>query len=85
MEYITTETPITISDVTLIPVVRICLHSSDIKMGYELSANKEPLAIIVCDKNGVRAFDVNSSDIAISTLLQKIPDLGTVLLAYQNN
>ena len=85
MEYVTTETPVTVAEVTLIPVVHICLHSHDIGMGYGLSGNKQPLAIILCDKNGVRAFDVNSSAIAMSTLLEKIPDLDTVLHAYQNN
>ena len=85
MEYVTTETPITVSDVTLIPVVRICQQRNDFKLGHGLSGKKEPLAIILCDKHGVHAFDMNASAITISSLLEKIPELDTVLLACKKN
>lgn len=94
METFTTEAPVTVGDVTLIPVVRICLHSNapdkskskardNFTDAYWLSGNKEPLAIIVCDTNGVRAFDMSSTEITITSLLQKIPDLNTMLVPYR--
>lgn len=75
MEYITIETPINAHDVTLIPVVRICLHSNYNTTGCWLSGNKQPLAIIVCDSNGVHAINISSFEISIESLLQKIPGL----------
>ena len=83
MEYVTTESPVTVSDITLIPVVRISLKKHDFKLGHGLSGKKEPLAIILCDKHGVSAFDINASAIAMSSLLEKIPDLDSVLVTCQ--
>ncbi|MDH5473387.1 MAG: hypothetical protein OEY61_11075 [Gammaproteobacteria bacterium] len=85
MEYVTTETPVTVAGITLIPVVRVGLYSHDSEMGGGLAGNKEPLAIILCDQQGVHAWDINSSDIAMSLLLEKIPGLNTILAAYQSH
>ena len=75
MEYITTETPVNVLDITLIPVVRICLHSNYNTTGCWLSANKQPLAIIVCDSSGTHAINISSFEISIESLLRTIPGL----------
>ena len=82
MEYVTTETPMHADDVTLLPVVRVCHRTDKNTSGYWLTANKEPLAIIVCDSNGVRALTMASTEIAIDFLLQKIPGLDAILKPY---
>lgn len=80
MEHITTDMPITISELTLIPVVRICIHSNNDKYSYGLTGNKEPLAIIVCNENEVHAYDVNTNEIDITLLLQTFPDINADLI-----
>ncbi len=75
MEYVTTDTPVRIDDVTLIPVVRIHLDGEDNKTDQYFLGNKEPLAIIVCNSKGMHALDVNSDEMSISDLLQQVPDL----------
>lgn len=84
MEYFTTDPPVTVFDVTLIPVVRICTYGNGNgnKTGYWLSGNKEPLAIINCNASGVRVFNMKASEMPLDSLLQNIPDLNEVLAPY---
>jgi len=82
MDHVTIETPITVAEITLIPIVRNNLFSNKDEMGYWLTGSKEPLAIILCNKDGVRAFDMNSIEIAIAPLIQKVSDLNEVLKPY---
>jgi len=82
MNHVTIESPITIAEVTLITVVRKRLVSNKDEMGFWLTGTKEPLAIILCNKDGVRAFDINSIEIAIDPLIQKVSDLNEVLKPY---
>lgn len=85
METFTTDRPLTINNVTLIPVVHHCLHADNNKSAYWLAANKEPLAIIVCDRKGVHAFDMMSSEISVTSLEQKIPELKSILTPYRRH
>jgi len=82
MNHVTIESPITIAEVTLITVVRKRLVSNKDEMGFWLTGTKEPLAIILCNKDGVRAFDLNSIEIAVAPLIQKVSDLHEVLKPY---
>lgn len=84
MEYVTTDKPVRIDDVTLIPIVCISLDGEDNKTDQFFSGNKEPFAIIVCDSIGIRALDINSAEIPISDLVQKIPDLNDKLNQASN-
>ena len=82
MDHVTIESPITVAEVTLIPVVHNSLFSNKDEMGYWLTGAKEPLAIILCNKDGVRAFDMNSIEIAITPLIQKVSNLTEILKPY---
>lgn len=85
MEYITTDPPLSLDKVTLIPVVRVCLDGENKQTDQYFSGNKEPLAIIVCTSMGVQALDVNSAKIPIDDLLQKIPGLDAKLKQASGN
>lgn len=82
METITTESPVSIQDTTLIPVVRTFFNTKDNTFTYWLAANKEPLAIIVCNKKGIHAFNMDSAEISIDSLLEKTPGLNEILDPY---
>jgi len=71
--------PVVAGKVTVIPIERCFIQSDTGDMGCWLSGLKEPFAIIVCDKTGIRAFDTEATEISIESLIQKIPDLGAVL------
>ena len=79
MEQITADTPISVCELTLIPIVRTRIHDNKNINDVLLSAAKEPLAIIVCDIHGVRAFDMCSSEVNINDLIQQIPSLQALL------
>ncbi len=76
MDQIITESPIIVSEITLLPVVRC--HQQRHNDGWFI-AGKEPLAIIICDNNGAHAIDINASAIAMSDLLLKLPELESTL------
>ena len=71
--------PLVAGDVTLVPIERCFIQSNTEDMGCWLSGLKEPFAIIVCDATGIRAFDMEATEIPVESLIHKIPNLGTVL------
>ncbi len=76
MDRVVTEAAIIVSDMTLVPVVR---YRQQRHNNHRFIASKEPLAIIICDRNGVQAIDTCSSSIEISELLNILPELETTL------
>ena len=82
METFMTDKPVCIHNVTLIPVVSHHLHSYYNAMTHWVYANKEPKAIIICDANGIRAFDMLAKEISIKSLSKIIPNLNTILLLH---
>jgi uncharacterized spore protein YtfJ len=68
-----------VGDVTLVPVERTGMRSGGGDAGYWMSAFKEPLAVVVCDAAGVRALAMDSSEIALDTLIEGTPNLGAIL------
>ena len=71
--------PLRVGDVTLVPVARAGIRSDSGESGYWLSAFKEAYAVVVCDAGGIRALAVDSSDIALDALIEKTPNLATIL------
>lgn len=68
-----------VGNVTLVPIERFSIQLDNDTSGGWLSGLKEPFAIIVCDAAGIRAYDTEATEIPVDSLIQKIPDLGTVL------
>ena len=69
-----------VGEVTIIPIERCFFQTVTGDMGCWLSGLKEPYAVIVCDAiGGIRAFDMEAIEISVESLIQKIPNLCTVL------
>lgn len=79
MDKLRTCKPIVAGEVTLVPIERSFIQSDTGDMGCWLSGLKEPFAIIVCDAIGIRAFDLEATEISIESLIKKIPDLSALL------
>jgi hypothetical protein len=71
--------PIVAGEVTIVPIERCHLLSIPGDIGCCLSGVKEPFAIIIFDVTGIRAYDMAALEISVVSLIQKIPDLSTVL------
>ena len=71
--------PIVAGKVTIVPIERCYIQSVSGEMGGWLFGLKEPLAIIICDSNGVQTFDTKALEISVESLIQKFPVLHTVL------
>jgi len=84
METFMTDKPVSIHNITLIPVVCHRIHSYYNAMTPWVYANKEPMAIIICDANGTRAFDMSAKEISITSLSKIIPDINTLLLSHSS-
>ena len=76
MEQLRTEAPIHLPGMTLVPVSLSNIRGNNVN-GY--SASKVPIAIIICDNNGVHAMGMQASDIELSELIEKLPELETTL------
>lgn len=79
MEALRVTKPLTIGDVTLIAIERFEIHSDMSVAGYWLSGFKEAYAVVVCDASGIRALDVDSAEIELDVLVQKISNLGSLI------
>ena len=79
MDELSTGNPLVVGEVTLVPIERSLIHSNTGNIGCWLSGLKEPYAIIICDAIGIRAFDTEAAEIPVESLVQKIPDLVSVL------
>ena len=79
MKALRAASPFSIGDVTLVPIERAGIQSDMGDAGYWINAFKEAFAVVVCDASGVRALDLNSSEIALDALIRKTPNLGAIL------
>ena len=79
MEALRAGKPLSVGDVTLVPIARAGIRSDMGDAGYWISAFKEPFAVVVCDAGGVRALAADSSELALDALMEKTPNLGAIL------
>lgn len=79
MEGLRAASPLSVGDVTLVPIERAWIRSDMGDAGYWISAFKEAFAVVVCDASGLRALAVDSSEIALDDLIQETPNLGAIL------
>lgn len=81
MEALRAASPLSVGDVTLVPIERAGIRSEMGNAGYWISAFKDVVAVVVCDATGVRAIATDSTEIALEPLIQKTPDLDAILSA----
>lgn len=83
MAELRTGNPMAAAGITIVPVERCFMQSGRGIMGCWLSGLKEPFAILVCDADGIRAFDMVGREIPVASLLHEIPDLSAVTAALR--
>lgn len=79
METLHVTRPVTIGEVTLIPIERTELQSGKGYAGFWLNGVKEIYTLVVCDKKGIHTQNAGPADIKLDELLQKIPALKQIL------
>lgn len=79
MEVLRATRPLIVGGVTLIAIERTGIQSVRGNAGVWLSGFKQAYAVVVCDANGIHAFDADSTELELGVLMQKIPELGNLL------
>jgi hypothetical protein len=71
--------PIVAGERTIVPIERCLFQSVAGKSGCWLSGLKEPVAVIISDSSGMRAFDPEGGEIPVVSLIRKVPGLCAVV------
>ncbi len=71
--------PVTLEDVTLLAVEKVSIRSGRDESGNWVQASVEPFAVIVRDRNGTRAYDLDANAVSLETLREKVSDLDSLL------
>jgi len=79
MEELRASNPLAVADIALVLIERSRIQSDIGSMGCWLTGLKEPFAIVVCDAAGTRAFGIDSEEVAVDGLIQKVPNLCAIL------
>lgn len=69
------EAPVVVAGMTLVSVARVRLW----KDVAGLYATKEPAAVVLCGRDGCKAFDPVAGEIPLAQLLQQVPGLDGIL------
>lgn len=75
--------PLSMGNLTLIPVEHLVIQSSAENTHAWLAAYKKPHAIILCDSSGVRALSLEAKQLSLQHLVQAVPGLGSVLASLE--
>jgi uncharacterized spore protein YtfJ len=67
--------PVSISGLTLIPVVQVLLNSWHGQRGASYFASKQATAVVVISPEAKRAFRVTGEEISIDQLQQESPEI----------
>lgn len=70
---------IALGDITLIPIEHYYFQPETRELGGWLLGLKEPYAIVIKDRTGVRALDTSSVEISLESLIRDIPELEAIL------
>ena len=79
MDKLQAGTPLVAGKFTLVPIERFFIHTEKGSTGHWLAAHKEPHAIIICDANGIRAFNLEAKEVSLEHLAQAVPNLDAIL------
>ena len=76
--------PVTIGEVSIIPVERVRVYSNKMSQGYWLYGLKEPVAMVISDPQGVKAVDMQACELSLSELVRDAPDLEAILAGFHD-
>lgn len=71
--------PVTLGNVTLLPVERVVLHSNRGDGHLWFSAAMEPYALIVRDADGIRVIATDAAAVSLRELRQRVPGIDMAL------
>jgi len=66
---------------TLVPIERRWLDHGAGDAGRWVCGLVEPVAVVVCDAAGIRAFDAAAGSVPVESLVEIVPGLGATLAA----
>jgi len=66
----------------LVAIESVDLQQSKTDTGCQVYGNIEPIAVIVCNADGIYALDMQASLTAIDQLLEDIPELCTMIAPF---
>lgn len=79
METLRAVGPMSASGVTLVPIERTRIRLEAGRAGYWIDASRDVFAVVVCDARGTRALAMDSSELALDSLIEETPNLEAVL------
>ena len=76
---VTIGNPVSVSGLTLIPVVQVSLNYWHGSRGTSCFGIKRPFAVVVVSPSAKRAFRISGEEISIDQLLQETPEIKEML------
>lgn len=72
-------TPVALDGITIIPIEEVDVYGRNMKRGYWLHGSKKAAAIVFCDPQGVRAFDMHANELSLKQLVSDVNGLDVLL------
>ncbi|MEN8132137.1 MAG: hypothetical protein ABFS45_18565 [Pseudomonadota bacterium] len=67
------------NELMIIPIERVSIEQGLNHLGFWVQGQKEPVAVIVRNPQGVRAFDTEAQQLSVEKLILKVEGLAEVL------
>lgn len=71
--------PLTVSRVTLIPVVKMSLNCQRSGGTISFFGAKQPVDVVIASPSAKRAFRITGEEVSLDQLIQEVPDIKEVI------
>ena len=75
---LTTDNPVSVRGLTIIPVVKLSLHYS-FAAGISIFSTKQPIAVVLLSQSQKKALRITGEEILLEQLMLEVPDLKETL------
>ena len=72
-------TPLALDGIKIIPIEEVDVCGLDTKCGYWFHGSKKAAAIVICDPQGIRAFDMHANELSLKQLVRDVNGLDVLL------
>jgi hypothetical protein len=76
---ITAVNPVSVGEITIIPVSRIKVSSRKGKRGIAFSGSKQPDSVIIASPSGRRAFRITGEEVSLDQITEEFPGISEKL------
>ena len=76
---ITTINPVSVGEITVIPVSRITVRCGKGKSGIAFYGSKQPDSVIIASPSGISAFRITGEEVSLDRLTEEFPDISEKL------